>query len=85
MYKLKGYIVEDNIGNVINYSTNQVTATNVAQQNGLSTNNVMQVYVHKTPVFDMTTPEVIDLYEPNAHGMLVKAKQETNEIIKQES
>jgi hypothetical protein len=76
MYKLKGYIVEDLVGNVVNYSNNRATATQFANQHGLPEHFVKQTFVHSTPVYKTEEDKEIKLYAPNQQGFLVEVKDD---------
>lgn len=75
MFRLKGYIVEDIAGNVVNFSNNRATATQFANQHGLPEQFIKQVFTNSVPEYKTTEDPVVELYEPNAQGFLVEAKK----------
>ena len=76
MYKFIGYVVKVEGDRIVHFSSNKNGALEFCKANGLSQNNMSQVYEHK-PLIDWVKGEAyLGLYEPNEKNLLVPAKEE---------
>lgn len=78
MYRIIGYIVELEDGRIVNFAKTEEQAKQFCAQHGIPNGNIRQTFVHEEPKYQTEAPKEIELYEPDANGFMIEAK-ETND------